>query len=173
MYNNFKALDKYTLKKTDAGIEKLPQSKALHHLSNDPQNIYDIWLTRCDGRHCDTVKMIGYNPGGNIQEVKFEFKFYDYINNIKYVFVYYYVPAKSGFWKGISEPGYWKVEIKFSDTPNIVRHSRGFKSEESKDIGKILEDADKNFREKIVYLIKNYKYNRITICKDNLILRGD
>lgn len=169
MYNRFKRLEKYTLRYTDRGLEKYIQSTTRHHLKNEKDNNYSIWLTKYDAKNCDTVKITSYDPDGNIQDSKFEFTFFDYKYDKKYFVVSIsYQPEESKFWKGVVTPAYWKVEIIEESTPGVLRDIRGYSTFESEEIESILHRPNEDFRRKILSLIENFKYSRVVILQNNL-----
>lgn len=173
MYNILKTLDKYTIRSSQGAFEKLPQSTTLEHLTNYYIDIYRIWLTKCDSKNCDAVTIIPYDPDGNIQDSRFTFEFFNYQDGKIYIFNIFYVPQKSNFWGKTTQEGYWCIEIKDKRLPNAVLDSREYQSSESQDVELILEKENGIFRKKILSLIKNYRYNRITIGDKNMTFDFD
>ncbi|GLI57832.1 hypothetical protein PM10SUCC1_33460 [Propionigenium maris DSM 9537] len=177
-YNDFKVKEKYDLKtKKDGSIEKNPQGKPLFHLEKGIKSNLEIPLTKKNSKTCDEVNISNYNSNGDITDSCFIF--YHYCpDDKKHYRISVENKKEKNFLKRLMKPTeldrWWNVDI------DEISGKDGTKKIDCHDLGKghrislliktLLEDPSLEVREKIVELIRRYRYQKVIIKKDNMML---
>jgi len=176
-YSEFKNRIKYDLKiKKNGTIEKIIPNDRVFHLKKGEETLLEIPLTKKNGSVCDNLSISNYNSERDLTDSCFTFFHYCFKTKKYYRIIIENKKEKNIFKRILNSTEknrWWKVKIDEVDTTGVFKRScqnitKG--SQISLEIEILLESTASEIREKIVDFVKEYKYQKIVLKKQNMVL---